>query len=240
MTDDDKRLLIGIVAALEGLFTPYRTATHPSAALAAIVRRRSAYRSGAGLSWSIGGDDRNRQAGLRSLKRLQSAGLVRLVRGRTDRRCGVVLRRIDACLSLTPTKLASEVWHHLEHVAALDKRRGVSRNCGYVNERDVVGMSADSTDGALVQAFTDDAVALLIAGYLDTYCDTHGRIGWRVTDAGRQALKLGKPEPDDLGEYDSALGDAYLDLVVAELRSRETWSDDNNRVAIPLSAGLWS
>ncbi|MAT72312.1 MAG: hypothetical protein CMJ58_22640 [Planctomycetaceae bacterium] len=240
MNPDDQRLLVRIVAALEVLFEPYRPKATPSAALASIMGRRRDYRGGSGLSWTVGGEAGARMRGMRSLKRLQAAGLIQTIKGRSDRRCGVKLRRVDACLSLTPTKLTSEAWGRLEHVAALEKQRGVRRNAGYVSERDVVGMADDSTDGKLVRKFTDDAMGLLIAGYLDTFCDTTGSIGWCVTDAGRKALKAGRPEPDDLGAYDSAIAGDYMDIVAAGLADREHWCDDTNSVAIPLASGSWS
>src|SRR5690606_8850500 len=115
--------------------------------------------------------------------------------------------------------------HRLEHVAALQAKRSTLKNCGFVSERAVVGMSSRSTDGKLVQEFTDDAVPLLISGFLETACDTRGCIGWRVTNAGLEALKLGKPEPDDLSEYDGSLADEYLALRDDALRERENWND---------------
>ena len=241
MHPDDLQMLLRLLAALETLFWPYRwvASRRVDRAAVAVFEKRSAYAS-EGLPWRIGGEGRDRQAGFKTLKRLQTAGLIRLHPGKRAQRAGVSLRMVDRCLSVAPINVTSESWPLLEHVAKLESDPGVLSNSSFVVEHDVVGMARDSTDGLAVVKFTDKAMPLLIAGLLETMSDTTGLIGWRVTPAGRLALASGPPDTGELLEYDASLADEYLARVEVGLAERNEWIPERRTlVHVPLSAGLW-
>lgn len=241
MNIDDRRLLASIVAGLEVVFTPFRIDPRKPVdkAYAAVWERRAAYRNGHGLAWTIGGDGRDRQRGYVGLKRLQSAGLIRIHPGKRVQRSGISLRRVDACLSVCPINLTVEAWPILEHLAALHGNPDVLRNCDFIQEHDVVGLDRASTDGTLAEEFTTRAMPLLIAGFVETATDAAGAIGWRLTETGRDALAAGKPEPDEHLEYDPSLADEYLARVSVGLADRNDWVPLRQSVTIPLGCGSW-
>jgi hypothetical protein len=241
---EDKRLLSRIVAALEVLFTPFRYPETDDRArtLAAVQERRRRYQVGGGVELTVGGGTVNRQRGFQSLRRLESAGLVQLHRMGVHRG-GVSLRRLDAALSLTPNSTIGEAWPILSRLVELHEDPDVLRNGqDFLLECDVVGIGRGETDGEQVAEFECDAFPLLLSGLAETITDAAGSIGWRITEAGRQAMIDGPPAPDDLSkEYSAAIADEYDRLVLCGLKERDAWLPERiGEINIPLSAGTWT
>ncbi len=242
LTDPQKRMLLAITAKLEALHEPYRCdpARPVDPAHAAVLERRERYHHGPGLRFSVGGSGADRTSGHRDLRALEDSGLI-VVRTEGTKQLGIKLAKHDHVFAMCPLRLITETWRVLTQVAqAVDNPKSITQ-AGCVYERDAIGKPiVRSSDNAVVE-FITSAMPHLIAGYLETYSDTAGVLGWAVTDLGRKAIAAGRPrKARDLPEFEESLNGFYSREFNSELDRRQSWEPESrSHVAIPLTAGLW-
>jgi hypothetical protein len=115
-------------------------------------------------------------------------------------------------------------------------------NAGHVPEWAVAGVTDKTTHekakrlSLLVEEY---ALPALVRGWLTSWSDIHGAVGYALTDAGRELLQ-DPPEPPDVSgvDYDDSLNDVFLE----SLKAGREWVANlppHQAVAIPLSAGDW-
>jgi hypothetical protein len=236
--------LAAILADTDVIWSPFRWHSWACAGMAAaIAERRWLYRK-SGVSIVVGGGGAERQSGHRDLQALVSRGLIRFSgRGRNR---GVVLTQSgdNYARALCPTRRIDEAWWALERVRAVEVEYRGESNAGYMLENDILGFQPNAEingNADKLTDFEDEVVSLLAAGLLKNSSDTEGRLGYQTTEAGRAALEAGNPGvPEDLPEYNSEFGMRFTDLLIEQLKLRESWRPSTpNQVWIPLSAGLW-
>jgi DNA-binding transcriptional ArsR family regulator len=85
------------------------------------------------------------------------------------------------------------------------------------------------------------AAPALCRGLLVSWSDLHGATGYGITDAGRAYLSSDPMAPDVDGiDYDSAMNDAYLDVLKDARRVLAAARPSRDNVSeIPLGAGSW-
>ncbi|MAT71181.1 MAG: hypothetical protein CMJ58_16845 [Planctomycetaceae bacterium] len=232
----EKQLVVRVLAETDVLWTPLRFNDVGAEAAAAIVERRSQFRE-RGLLLAIGGAQADRQQARRVILKLEADGLLCL-RGRGKKRSVCLTRRgDDFARSFCPTLRIDESWHLLERVGRLHAEFGTAK---HLLEQDILGIR-DWDDATPLLELEDLALPLLCAGLLDACGDTEGRVGYRVTNAGRKALLRMKPAPPiELPKPDANARKKFNELYVRGLDERRRWrSTRPSHVVIPASAGDW-
>ena len=234
-------LLAAILADVDALWWPYRVTLRSSPAFAAVLERRELY-AGRGVELTMGGSAAERKSGERELAELAEHGWIRLYRS-GGRRSGVALTTAgdDYIRSLCPSCRVDEAWPALRRVFKTEQLFGDDTNCGFVLEHHVLNPRPSDDDQKLLQDFEDDCTPLIARGLLESFSDTVGRLGYRTTKLGREALKGRKPKPPaEIPEYNPALGQEFIELFLQAMRNRETWQPSTpSQCVIPLSAGNW-
>jgi hypothetical protein len=231
--------LIEILASIDALFTPMRWSRGSARACAAVAERRRAFVHN-GVAFVAGGGEAARQTVHRELQELVGAGLIVINRTHGYQR-GVTLtvRGDNVARSLTPTKRVDEAWLALELVATV----ATALECPgrFVVEHAVLGIE-DSSNPKPFLDFEDLALPLLASGLLESASDAAGRVAYKVTRKGTDALAAGPPiPPADLPNYDSGLAAGFTDSYIAALAARDGWEPAApSHVWVPLSAGRWS
>src|SRR5262245_4027971 len=214
------RPLIEVLVRTEVLWQPFRNFQFNDwrAGMAVIQQRRDYRRRGVMLSYS--GSDAHRMGESRRVAAMKKAGLLE-VNGRGRGR-GLLLTRFadDYLRSMLPTKRLDEAWPILQRVEATYQRIG-SANAGFTLEFDVVGGEYGPEQIKECHALADEAAVLELYGLLEIFSDTQGRLGYKLTEAGTDALKAGPmPEPEVIPEYRADLSAEYIDDVNAGLTER--------------------
>jgi hypothetical protein len=246
-TDALTLTLARIVARDDGLWTPHRvTRGSSNSCAAAIAEQRARFRSH-GLTLTMGGSALERKSGGRLLAELERKGLIRLEKHHGQHR-GVALTDFgdDIARSFVPTNRVDQSFPALELIRATEKLFRGRTNAGFILEHDILEIESvddgePNLDPKPFLDFEDQCLPLLCRGLLESASDTEGRIGYRTTAAGREALLAGPPEaPTQLPDRNPELSQRFIDLYVAELAARESWIPDrHSSVWIPLSAGMW-
>lgn len=239
---EDVLRLSSFLAEIDALFVPFRFRQIPDTACAAIMERRSSYRSGRGVAIVLGGAGAERQAGSVSLSRLVDAGFVdhHGSNRRGGSRISITPLGDDWTRATCPVRSVGSAWPALELVATVHELFDGRGNAGFLQERDVLDLR-DTTNAKPFLDWEDTCVPLLSRGLLDSETDTDGRIGYQVTAAGRAALATGCPTPlADAPEYDPEIGQHYSDRYLDALHERDSWRPAKpGHCFIPLSSGCW-
>lgn len=237
---DVLRELLAVLATVEVAYLPFRhlPSLDPATA-AAIVERRRLYRQH-GLPVVVEGGG-NAMAHSRRLNVLRRLGYVRTA-GKT-RGVTVQLTPVgdDYARLRAPTSHVydSAPWALLGRLAK--PLPDDVTNAGFVHERCLAavpfGRAAKSSE---FYALEESATPLLCRGWAKSTSDARGHLGYRITDAGRDALLGGRRALQEADYRGGEVADWYIDLFSRLLQERERWTPvEGKDVAIPLSAGLW-
>jgi hypothetical protein len=230
-----RNALIDLAARIDVLFAPFRcSACNLRAAAGVDVRRYVFNRSGYELM--VGGDGATRQQGSRDLQRLEKRGLVEPCgRGKNH---GLELTHAgdDLVRQLTGGVLARASFPLLGQIEAVKAEHG--SNGGFVNECEIIGVANyDAVTSSQLLALERRALPLLVRGWLDSASDIGGRVGFAVTELGREAVR---PAPSPRVAEDPEATRRYQTMFNAGLSARESWRPDREgRLYIPLGAGSW-
>jgi len=83
-------------------------------------------------------------------------------------------------------------------------------------------------------------IPLIVLDFLSSACDIEARVGYALTDSGRDALSRKKPRrPRWLPAPDDAAYDRFAELYKEALGDRETWKCQRSHILIPLGVGSW-
>jgi len=235
--DDQGRLIVGLLARERALFRPFRAADWASGSTGARYELQQEFRQH-GLRWSEGGDPAARQAAGRRLTAAVDGGLVE-VHGRPGRRTHVRLsdqgRRLAEALADVPT--------------LADGRRAVRKVLRFAPAEHLVSelLPAKVPDYEVpgcekkLADFQWCALPAIVAGWLESESDQEGRVAYRVTSAGAEAVRRRLPKPRGLPAALPELAEVFDAEYQAErerlLAARPT---DGEIGPIPLAVGGWS
>jgi len=241
LTNDDKSILMGVLVDTDVLFLPFRFSASNRAPAAAVAERRALFAL-RGIPLVGGGSATDRKSFERQLSGLAAAGLLEINRTRSRSVFGKFTPGgDDVARTMFPSSRVDEAWPHMERLRAVEIAFGAKSNAGFIAEHDVI--EPDKIDGADSRPFLDledSLLPLLARGYVESYGDAVGRIGYRTTTSGRAALSKGKPSPIATADYCPELADAFIAQYCAAEVARNSWTTtDTSHVFIPLSAGRW-
>jgi hypothetical protein len=205
---------------------------------AAVAERRQRYLAGLGVPFLIGGSGPERYRAHSELSKCIAAGWLVSVGSGKGRCCSLTLEGEQHIAPLVARQVVGEAepWTALEAVAAFTAEGTV--NAGFVCEVDCIGIDYDHPDVRKLLLRLEDAVLpLLVAGLLDSSSDSQGRIGYRLTPAGRDALADGKPPLGKLPRVNNDLERVYASTLTNVVSDRDRWTGGG--VFVPLSAGCW-
>jgi hypothetical protein len=242
LTRNQESTLVQILAQTDALFYPHRMQDHNLRAACAIHERRCAF-ARRGVDLVIGGDAPRRLVGWRELQALQSAGFIK--QHRLAKRIGVSLteKGDDIARALSAGVLARQVVMLLEHIEFIKEVFQGRGNCGFILETHLIKWGADYGDPGMMNSDLDQRanflLPLLARGWIQSFGDMLGRIGYRTTELGR--AQTGRKWPRTrLPRADQILVDEYENLFDDVLAERESWKPSSpTHLLIPLGAGSW-
>ena len=209
----------------------------------AIVERRADYQS-FGVRCEVGGSGAERTAGWRSLVLLHHRRFItRAKRG------GSQFAKLTAAGDAYARALVSwpqprDVWATIELISALADLFGESTNAGFIGEWHIANVKPAMPDDKHREAILhleECCRPFLARGLIESYNDVEGRLGYRLTPAGKEALAAGQPKkPKHLPAVDKELAAWAATAYYGGLENRRTWKGSReSHVAVPLSCGLW-
>jgi hypothetical protein len=228
--DPKLSLLSRLLAVVDATFAPYRfRGTESPRVAAAVAERRQRYLAGLGVPFLIGGSGPERYRAHSELSKCIAAGWLVSVGSGKGRCCSLTLEGEQHIAPLVARQVVGEAepWTALEAVAAFT--RDGTTNAGHVLEVDLVGIDYDHDDVR--------KLPLLVAGWLDSSSDSQGRIGYRLTPSGRDALAEGKPKLSKLPRVNNDLERVYARTLTTLVSDRDRWTGGG--VFVPLSCGTW-
>jgi len=224
----DKMLLTQLLGEVHALWLPLRTPTAPC--WSAIWQTRWLY-CRCGLPWRGQGD--KEQA--RALTSLVQAGLARRARGKA-KTVGVILTaagilRGGELVGFSPNEAECFVTELLKHGPAGCWVPEIALNDGH-------GWG----DGrqAELEHVEDTALQALALGYAESNCDIHGRVGYRVTQAGVVAMQAWDGTQAEPAEPDPEAVAAYRDGFqggLARLQALPTLAREIGEIPLPAFHG---
>jgi hypothetical protein len=229
--------LLNLHLATHTLFLPARHRELPDEAVAAIYERRLHYQRFGLTDAPSERDDKQQRSRFR--RAMQTAGWLRL-RGIGNAQ-GVKLTPrgyLTACC-LAPGWAPWHVYPLLQLVAVLADAGLCHRDGGYVLENRI--LDSGTSDIGELTGLEDKMTPLIVLGLVEAMSDTVGRLGYRLTPAGRRQIDAGSIlPPEDAPPYDASVADQYIADWTAATIARKSWlPSTTNDIAIPLSAGLW-
>ena len=168
---------------------------------------------------------------------MQDNGLLTVIRGRSKRvGCKLTPEGDDYIRMRMPVVTVQESWPWLRKL-----NKHSAANSGFALEVDLLKSDYDKLTTIELYELEDKLDPLRCRGLVDSASDIEGRVGYKLIDAGREALTHRRPPaPKKWPAYDQTLGQEYIRLYHAELAEREDWKPVRpNSVAIPVSAGMW-
>lgn len=229
--------LIQILAHVDALWCPYRWHGHFSLGAATAIAERRAKYSYRGVPLVVSGTGTERLAGERELQRMAADGLIRLFIAGKRIGVGLTDHGDTYARKLSAGYTVRDSWHLLKLVDKTLADCGGKGNAGYVCETDILGTEYDAVTSPQLVGLENQSLPLLCRGYLESNCDVEGRVGYRVSEEGREACK---PKAGKSPKFDELAESEYTRMYLAACRERETWQQSNpSHVTIPLSAGTW-
>lgn len=212
MTDEQKRLLVSVLASTDSLWLPCRHLR--TNAWQNTAQGRRDYRAGSGTGWRplAGADENLRKHRQRSLDKMSAAGLVELSRRREHRLVGAQLTpqgettaRVFCGLPGWEASLASE-----DELRRLSESEFAAREGNWISERGLAGSGyGGGMNSAAFILVENMLLPSLVSGRVVSLSDPTGRVWFRLADAG---------PPPDVPEPDVEPCDALRDLYDEDLQ----------------------
>jgi hypothetical protein len=223
-------LAIETLSRIDAVWTPCRFSSMTTKAVAAIYEQREAD----GVLVVGGGSVRDRVSHHRMLASARAAGVL-VVSG--DARPLVKLTA-EAEASARSLCGLDSLFASFPLMASIDKAAArCGTNCGFVGEDDVLGKPYDQLQSHDLVRLENKLLPLLVRGWLESDCDSEGRVGYRITEAGRAAVR---PKRAKLPAFNQFCADEYDRLYSPTMDERNSLEPDRpGHLAIPLSCGCW-
>ncbi|MCE9555920.1 MAG: hypothetical protein K8T91_21435 [Planctomycetes bacterium] len=223
------RILVEVLGHVDALYIPVRRqrADSPSTA-AAVEERRSAYRS-AGLLFVGDGTAEHREA----RTALVIAGAIVSTVSPQGPRLRLMPPGEQLVRELACTATIATAWRLLpliDDIAAGDQ---------YAREDEILGLPHAHLLTRQIATLENAALPLLVGGLLLSGSDDTGRVGYRLTAAGKVAIASGRPSFAQGYSANKRLVGLYNRVFQEQLEARERWWPQRRTQIEPLSAGCW-
>ena len=231
-----KKVLVKLLSRELALFQPLRqrdwSDPHTTAARWELQRD---FRT-KGLPWTAGGDGSARKATEVLTNELRKVGLVATAGRTKGRRVKLTDRGRVVAEALADAPTRAEGWREVVVLLQFAKAGKL------VSELLPAGLK-NYSDADYRTKLSDLQFAILpavVAGWVETFSDIHGRVAYRVTLAGEAAAQEPQPPTSSIAP-DAAMDALFWAEYVAERdRLRQAQPSHESEIgAIPLSAGAW-